>query len=380
MKQVTFDALPCGSGRAIGVATLNSEKTLNALTLDMVRALDRQLAEWECDARIVCVLLNGSGDKAFCAGGDVRALRHALLDNPPADGRPNPVVTAFFAEEYALDFRIHRYPKPLIVWGHGIVMGGGLGLLAGASHRVLTTESRLAMPEITIGLYPDVGGSWFLSRMPGRLGLFLALTGAPLGPADALFVNLADYVLPCDHLGLVLEQLCALDWSGDGPMHDAAVTRLLSSLEMPQLPQSVALSHFDTIRRLMHKGCLTDVARSLEQTFFDDPWLAQARQGFIEGCPTSAALSWEIARRTPRLSLADVFRMELILSVNVCARPDFTEGVRAMLIDKDRQPHWCRNREQADRDWIDAHFRSPWAPDAHPLARLGRQDDASGGR
>ncbi|MDE1712113.1 enoyl-CoA hydratase/isomerase family protein (plasmid) [Chromobacterium amazonense] len=134
-------------------------------------------------------MLRGAGERAFCAGGDVRSLRDKLISEPHY---PNPHAVAFFTEEYTLDYRIHRYPKPLIVWGGGIVMGGGLGLMAGASHRVATPATRIAMPEITIGLYPDVGGSWFLQRMPAHLGLFLALTGAPLNAHDALIANLAD--------------------------------------------------------------------------------------------------------------------------------------------------------------------------------------------
>ena len=166
---VLFEELPVRGGQRIAIATLNAEKSLNALTLEMIRLLDARLSAWENDDAVVAVLLRGAGDKAFCAGGDVRSLRAALLED--GEVYPNPHAVAFFSEEYRLDYRIHRYRKPLIVWGGGIVMGGGLGLMAGASHRVATPATRIAMPEITIGLYPDVAGSWFLQRMPAKLGL-----------------------------------------------------------------------------------------------------------------------------------------------------------------------------------------------------------------
>ncbi|TDR82020.1 enoyl-CoA hydratase/isomerase family protein [Paludibacterium purpuratum] len=369
MNPVEFATLPCGQGHSVGLATLNSEKTLNALTLPMIRALDAQLIAWEQDPSIVCVVLCGAGDKAFCAGGDVRALRAALVEDPrPA---PHPVAQTFFSEEYTLDYRIHCYRKPLIVWGGGIVMGGGLGLMAGASHRVLTGASRIAMPEITIGLYPDVGGSWFLSRMPARIGLYLALTGAPLNAADALLLNLGDHILAPGAFEAMLDRLCDWHWPADPREHATSVSQLLGSMEDHTALDSPVKRHFDTIRRLMNQGSLTDVVHAIECAAFDDPWLARAREGILHGCPTTAALSWEIERRTAHQSLADVLRMELTLSVNICARTDFIEGVRALLVDKDRQPKWSRGWGELDHAWIDSHFDSPWPEGAHPLAGLG---------
>ena len=146
------------------------------------------------------------GEKAFCAGGDLRQLYQTLLDCGPAR---NTYAESFFSEEYELDYLIHTFPKPFLCWGHGIVMGGGVGLMAGASHRVVTLQSRVAMPEINIGLYPDVGGSWFLRRMPGRVGVFLALTAAPLNAADAIFCGLADIVVPQERKPQVLEAIAA---------------------------------------------------------------------------------------------------------------------------------------------------------------------------
>jgi len=185
-----------GDGRLIGIASLNSPRTLNGFSLDMAHLLDARLQRWADDERIVCVLLQGAGEKAFCAGGDLRALYQSMQTYRASgsdDILTNTYAADFFALEYRLDYRIHTYTKPIICWGHGIVMGGGIGLMAGASHRVVSEHSKLAFPEITIGLFPDVGGSWLLNRVPQYGGRFLALTGAPLNAGDAIYARLADY-------------------------------------------------------------------------------------------------------------------------------------------------------------------------------------------
>jgi enoyl-CoA hydratase/carnithine racemase len=180
MNDVLFQELACANGKRIGVAQLNSEKTLNSLSLAMIRLLYPQLQQWAQDDNIVAVFLQGAGEKAFCAGGDVKQICLAVR----ANGIDDTTAEELFAAEYRLDYFIHCFPKPMIVWATGIVMGGGIGLLCGASHRIVTETSRLAMPEISIGLYPDVGGSWFLGRL-GKVGLFLGMTAANINAQDA---------------------------------------------------------------------------------------------------------------------------------------------------------------------------------------------------
>ncbi len=370
---VLFEERATADGHRLGIATLNAERSLNALTLPMIRLLHQTLQRWNDDPGIVAVLLKGAGEKAFCAGGDVRALREALLADPQ-ERWPNPDAVAFFSEEYALDHALHCWRKPVVVWGSGIVMGGGLGLLVGCSHRVVTPTTRIAMPEITIGLYPDVAGSWFLQRMPARLGLFLGLTGAPLNAHDALIANLADHVLPADALAVVVDGLLAASWSGDVPHHHSMVRQLLNTLECANdslLPESPVSRNLIAIHQLMNRGSLESVAHALAHTAFEDPWMAQAARTFAEGCPMSAAVTWEIWRRVRHMSLADVLRMELVLSVNFCAGPDFREGVRALLVDKDRQPKWSvTTLANIDNETVGRHFRSPWSHSEHPLANL----------
>lgn len=368
---VLFDEIATASGFRLGIATLNAEKALNALNLDMIRLLDARLSIWAADDGIAAVLLRGAGDKAFCAGGDVRALREALLAD---EQYPNPVAEDFFSREYALDYRIHSYSKPLLVWGNGIVMGGGLGLMAGASHRIATASTRIAMPEITIGLYPDVAGSWFLQRMPARAGLFLGLTGAPLNARDALLCNLADHILPQQAWPQLLQQLTTLPWQHNAAANHALTTACLGELEAgnpDELADSQVGRNLAQIHTLLNKGSLAAFDRALRDTAFEDPWLAAAAKSYLAGSPMSAAVTWEIFRRARHLSLAEALRMELALSLNFCSGPEFREGVRALLIDKDRKPQWHWPRlADIDHAAVSQHFSQPWRPQDHPLAAL----------
>ncbi|CAL92684.1 enoyl-CoA hydratase/isomerase family protein [Azoarcus olearius] len=367
---VLLREIPTACGRRFGHATLNAERALNALSLEMIDLLAPQLDAWAADPDIVGVVLDGSGDKAFCAGGDVAALYRALRAH---DGdAPPQAVTDFFEREYRLDYRIHTYPKPLLCWGHGIVMGGGIGLLAGASHRVATLQTRMAMPEITIGLYPDVGGSWFLPRMPGRAGLFLALTGAPLNAADARFAGLADFVLDHGARGGVLAALGATRWAGDAAADRLRLDHLLGEFSVREgMPAAPLRTHLDRIEAVVGRGSLAEIAVRLHALAADpDPWLAAAAGSFVRGAPSSAALSLELWRRARHLSLAEVFRLEYIVSVAATGRADFVEGVRALLIDKDRKPRWQHADVGAvDTAFIADNFRARF-DGAHPLADL----------
>lgn len=355
-------------GKRLAIATLDAPKSLHALTLEMIRLLDGALQRWAADPSIVCVVLQSSTDKAFCAGGDVRSLRDAILAEP--NEMPNTTAQTFFSEEYRLDHRIHTYAKPVLVWGGGIVMGGGLGLMAGASHRVVTETTRIAMPEISIGLFPDVGASWFLPRMRGRCGLFLGLTGAPLNARDALFTELADYVILQADREKVIEALCQADWHARcaaGTTLDQVLRRYPAPAAA--LPVSAVLANFDAIQALTEPSALADVVAAICAYEGNEPWLQRAAKTLSKGSPFSASLTWEMQDRARHLGLADVFRLELIVALRCCAHADFSEGVRALLIDKDNAPRW----QPAALDDIDASaiehcFTPPWPQ--HPLADL----------
>ena len=353
---VLFDEIDTANSRRFGIVTLNAPSSLNALSMAMVRLLTPRLREWADDAGIAGVLLQAAGEKAFCAGGDLRELYRTLLECGPAR---NAYAEDFFREEYELDHLIHTFPKPFLCWGHGIVMGGGVGLMAGASHRVVTLQSRIAMPEINIGLYPDVGGSWFLRRAPGRVGLFLALTAAPLNAADAIFCGLADVVVPHERKARLLETIAATSWHGEARSDRATLSRLLAQAgEGAERQPSKLREHFDTINELMAGDDLIDIARRLRALESGDAWLQAAATTFVKGAPSSAAVSFELWQRVARMSLAEVFRLEYRASLGCCAHKDFAEGIRALLIDKDRKPKWSpATLEEITPAFVHDHLR-----------------------
>ncbi|PFH10384.1 enoyl-CoA hydratase/isomerase-like protein [Collimonas sp. PA-H2] len=374
-----FEELVAANGKRIGVATLNVEKTLNSISLEMVDLLDAQLRAWAGDPQIAMVLLQAAGEKAFCAGGDLQGLYRTMLDQHASgqsvDIKSNSYACDFFEREYRLDYLIHTYPKPMLAWAHGIVMGGGIGLMAGASHRVVTEKSRLAMPEITIGLYPDVGGTWFLNRMPGQLGLFLALTGASFGAADAIFARLADYQIEHSQKQALLASLLSQPW--DGKRDDVLLTRVLLAAEQQAQPAFAAApaplrQHFELIHQLCSAPTLDEVVQNIVGLQTDDAWLQKGIATLVAGSPASAWLSHALQRRALHMSLAEVFRLEYVVSLHCAARADFAEGIRALIIDKDRQPKWQPAiLADVSKEWGNGFFDDPWPENDHPLADLG---------
>ncbi|MBY6186893.1 enoyl-CoA hydratase/isomerase family protein [Marinobacter hydrocarbonoclasticus] len=366
---VLFSTLDTDNGRQIGIATLNSEKSLNALSLEMVDELYAQLLKWQADDAVVCVWLQGAGEKAFCAGGDIRAMHRAAAEHP---GQQTPEVEAFFTREYRLDYLIHRYGKPLVVWGSGIVMGGGLGLMAGASHRLVTETSRIAMPEITIGLYPDVGGTWFLNRMPGHCGRFLGLTGYSMNGADVRYVGLGDHLVSSERRESLLHALLTLGWQSDARSNHDLLSGFLRGIEeqdLPTMPHSTLHESQSHIDELMAGSSLELIAERFAALETDQKWLSRARKSFLTGSPITAHLVWHQLTCCNELSLEAVFQRELIWSVRCAELGDFVEGVRALLIDKDGQPNW-RYPEIASvpASLMAQMLTSPW--ESHPLADL----------
>lgn len=369
---VLFEMIECDGGKLVGLATLNRPKTLNGLSLDMVRLLDDKLKAWVTDDQVSLVVLRGAGEKAFCAGGDLHGLYNEMLAHQGQPARANQYACDFFAEEYALDYLIHTYPKPILVWGDGIVMGGGMGLMAGASHRVVTERSRLAMPEISIGLFPDVGGSWLLAKAPARTGVFLGLTGAQLGASDSILAGMADHALPSEAFDVLMNQIKASQWHSEYPDFQR-LSDLLSALAINNLPIGPLRQHFDLIQKTCDGFELETIATKVAALAqHEDPWLARAGKTFAAGCPASARLSWILWRCARQLSLADVFRMEWGVAIECVARGTFQEGIRAVLIDKDRNPTWSpATLGETAGDWCNPYFSESIDDPDHPLRHLG---------
>lgn len=369
-EAVLFEELAAANGK-VGRITLNVEGTLNSLTLEMVDLLQVKLDAWADDDAIAAVFIEGAGEKAFCAGGDVQALYRSAIQNPGASCE---LAEAFFEREYRMNYTLHTYAKPILCWGHGIVMGGGLGVMAGCSHRVVTERTRIAMPEITIGLFPDVGGSWFLNHTPGQTGEFLALTGASVNAADAIYIGIADRFILSEHKEAVVNCLLRKEWSTDVEYNHALVRRVLR----PFAEQSLAASpagqvepHAATIAQLLDGDDIHAVIDQIIGLETDDPWLAKARDSLAHGSPLAALWIDRQLVETRHMGLADVFRAELQLATNIVRHPEFAEGVRALLIDKDKTPAWqYRASRDVPADVLDGFFQSPWP--RNPLQDLGR--------
>lgn len=380
---VLFEEITCVNTTRVAIATLNTPKTLNGLSLEMTRMLASKMELWAQDPAIALVVLRGAGDKAFCAGGDLHTLYHSMQENSGKAPIDNVYAGTFFAEEYTLDYRIHTFPKPILVWGDGIVMGGGMGLMMGASHRVITDTSRLAMPEITIGLFPDVGGTWLLNRLPGKTGLFMGLTGAQITASDALFAGMADYHVPRTSWQDLLSGMTGTAWEKiptKGESHTARVINddhlncLLHALATEPQPEIGPLQkHLSLIQKLCSGSDLEKIVSSLVAlSSHEDPWLQRAAKTLAAGSPGSARLTFTLLQRCKHVSLAEVYRIEWTAGLMCAAHGDFQEGIRALLVDKDKQPKWSPPvLREATTEWVEKFFTSTIPTNQHPLKNLG---------
>ncbi len=316
----------------IGHLTLNRPAGLNALTLDMVRSLRQHFDRWADDPQVLAVVLRGEGPKGFCAGGDIRSLHDSYKAG-------DTLHEDFFVEEYALDLLIHRYRKPVLVLMDGFTLGGGMGLAQGCDLRVVTERSRLGMPEVGIGYFPDVGGSYFLSRIPGELGTYLGVSGAQIQAADALYCGLADWYLPSEQLAALDEGLDRLSF-GDHPLKDLqGLLATLGSQTLEDAPLQKLRPAID------HYFALPDLAAIIQQlravSIGDShPWALATADQLESRSPLAMAVTLQMLRRGRHRTLEECFAMELHLDRQWFQYGDIIEGVRALIIDKDKQPRW----------------------------------------
>lgn len=302
----------------LGVITLNRPKAVNALTAGMVHAMLEQLTAWADDDAVKTVLVHGSGDRGLCAGGDIVAIYDDML-------RHGDQTADFWAAEYRLNLLIARYPKPYVAFMDGLVLGGGVGISAHGSVRVVTERTRTGMPETTIGFVPDVGGTLLLSRSPGESGTHAALTGAHLSGADALFLGFADHFVPSESLPALAEAL-------ESSTAEAAVGRFV------QEPPASALSGQ---RDWIDEAYGSDDAEEIVARLRDAGGESAAAADTIEAkSPTAVKVTLESLRRVRELSLEETLEQEYRVGVRCLSGPDFREGIRAQVVDKDRNPQW----------------------------------------
>ncbi|WDU64963.1 enoyl-CoA hydratase/isomerase family protein [Pseudomonas poae] len=316
----------------IGHLTLNRPAGLNAITLGMVRSLAQQLQAWEDDPEVYAVVLRGAGEKAFCAGGDIRSLYDSFKSG-------DTLHQDFFVEEYALDLAIHHYRKPVLALMDGFVLGGGMGLVQGADLRVVTERSRLAMPEVAIGYFPDVGGSYFLPRVPGELGIYLGVTGVQIRAADALYCGLANWYLDSTRLSELDQKLDHLQWH-DAPLKD--LQGALAKLAVQQLPDPPLAALRPAIDHFFGLPDVPSIVEQLQQVTVADSheWALNTAHLMQTRSPLAMAVTLKMLRRGRRLSLERCFALELHLDRQWFERGDLIEGVRALIIDKDKTPRW----------------------------------------
>ncbi|MEU9702200.1 enoyl-CoA hydratase/isomerase family protein [Streptomyces sp. NPDC047981] len=309
-------------GRA-GLLTLNRPRALNALTHAMVLRIDEALTAWEADPTVETVVIRGAGERGLCAGGDIRAIH----EDARAGGGAGGATVDFWRDEYRLNARIARYPKPYVALMDGIVMGGGVGVSAHGSVRVVTERSRVAMPETGIGFAPDVGGTYLLGRAPGELGTHLALTGAQADAADALLTGLADHFVPSDELPRLVEEL----------------TRAPAHKVLPRFARTAPPGRLAAARDWIDTAYAAPTVEEIVDRLLDSG-VTEAKETaatLLTRSPTALKVTLEALRRARRLdSLEAVLAMEFRLSHTALGSADLVEGIRAQVIDKDRSPRW----------------------------------------
>ncbi|MBI1216596.1 MAG: enoyl-CoA hydratase/isomerase family protein [Alphaproteobacteria bacterium] len=348
-EEVLFDVTG-----GIGLMRMNRPKALNALNLNMIRLMNEKLAQWAADDAVKAVVIAGAGDRAFCAGGDVKTV--ALDAKAQAEGKSDgALVRDFFREEYTLNQRIHAFKKPYISLVDGIVMGGGKGVSAHGSHRVVTENTLFAMPETNIGFFPDVGGGYFLPRCPGQTGVYLALTSKRIKATDTIYIGFGTQFVPSEKLGALLAALQAVEWDAREKPVDQ-VTQVIESFSAEPPCESEIAPNRALIDRYFGHDAVEQIIADLQADGGD---FANETLTAIYGMsPTSLKVALRQIRQGASLSFESVMTMEYRLS-QACARShDFYEGIRAALIDKDRQPKWDPARvADVDDALIEGYFK-----------------------
>jgi len=347
-----------------GHIVLDRPKAFNSLSLEMVRALSAVLLAWRDDPQVDAVVIRSSSEKALCAGGDIRFFYDAGLATPQGGSA---LLEDFFTEEYALNHVIHFYPKPYIAVMDGVVMGGGMGVAqAGPGNRlrIVTGRTRMAMPEVNIGLFPDVGGSYFLSRLAGQLGLYLGLTGLTINAADALYTGLADVYLPEAQMGALL----ALFESTPGEALPVAIKALAAPFqaEAGASPLAAARAALD---RHFGAPSVAAIMASLAQD--DSAFASKALAAMRLRSPLMMSVTLELLQRGAHLGVADCLRLERSVVRHNFAHGEVLEGVRALVVDKDNAPRWNPSSlDQVDAAMVARFFAPVWPASAHPLYYL----------
>jgi len=349
---------------SLAIVTLNRPKALNALTLEMVEVYAPQLAAWAVDPSVKAVLIKGAGEKAFCAGGDVRAVWDAgktfLAEGgyDPLTAQDESLPRRFFLEEYRLNQQIHRFPKPYIALLDGVTMGGGLGLSVHGSYRIATERCLSAMPETAIGLFPDIGGTLFLRQAPGLFGRYLALTGGRLkGWNDAIYAGFATHGMESTQITAFEDALCKVDLGTTSEEAHGGVQTVISEFQADVGPAALAAQQKE-IDHCFGFNTVEEIVEALRAS--GSEWAKTALKTIGERSPTSVKLALQQMIQGQALAeIEDVLTMEFRMMQRCVAGHDFYEGIRAVLVDKDHAPKWQPDRLDAVSDEAIARYFEP---------------------
>lgn len=357
---IIVEKIKTHSGHYVGVLLLNRPQVLNALNLEMCRLMLETLNLWKADTTISSVFIHGNGEKGFCAGGDVKFLREQNISDLKTGPAPEYALD-FFAYEYLNDYFISQYPKPIIIWGSGITMGGGIGIYQAASHRIATESSLFCMPEIHIGFFPDVGGSFFLNKMPPGIGLFMGMTAARINALDSLEIGLSDFYIQDKYKGHVIDDLLKVPWTESAETNHILTADCLNKRRTDLFFPSKLKLLCEDILPILDCTSPVNAVQFLEHLTPKFPWLAQVLSDARKGSPLSIALAFEQIRRGKNLNLLDGFAMEYQMAINLCLDSDFMEGVRSKLVDKNSNPQWKYSQlESVDSEVVQNYFKDPF--------------------
>ncbi|OEH53310.1 3-hydroxyisobutyryl-CoA hydrolase [Oceanobacillus sp. E9] len=332
----------------VGTIELNRPKAINSISQRMIELIYQQLKSWKNDSSIKFIIFSGNGPKGFCAGGDIKTLYQAK----ESESKYQQAIR-FFQLEYKTDALIYHYPKPIIAILDGVTMGGGVGLTYGASHRIVTERTKWAMPEMNIGFFPDVGASYFFNQAPGKIGYYLALSASVISGTDAIYANAADHYITTDNLDTFIQEIMEKDWTTEKDINhsiDNIVQKFTSSLGQSNLE-----NHRSAIDKYFSHSTLEQIFASLESA--DSDFSNKTKQLLLTKSPISLKVTLEQLRRGKEKSLEDCFNMDLILAKNFLKSNDFYEGVRSIVIDKDKKPNYqYKKLDDVKSDLVDSYF------------------------
>ncbi|GBL02740.1 enoyl-CoA hydratase/isomerase family protein [Glaciecola sp. KUL10] len=369
------------AGKYLACLTLNRPESLNALNLEMLKIIHSALCEWRTDDSIVAILINSQGDKAFCAGGDVVALYKGMQAIKSEQVKHNTdaanfefvpkEIDDFFVYEYQTDYMIHTYPKPIIAWGNGYIMGGGMGIYSGADIKIATEKTKMAMPEVSIGLFPDVGASYFLNQLPKGVGMFMGLTGVQLNARDAHCATMCTHIIDAAKQAEFKARLLTCEQFTTRSLNDLASEFMDESTEWQGLQSHLgALSAYQSLYDEQDVKKLDSKFNELFESKLDSAWHCKAKNSYTSASPTAIAITHRQLIQGSELSLAECFEQETNMVFQSLFNGEFCEGVRALLIDKDKSPRWhFDSPESVPKEVIDSFF-SFFKDQTHPLFSL----------